>query len=205
MSQVTLRALQSIQQHNLLSSDPQFEWGRRNTPLKNKRSREQNGRSWYVSVFSYTETTSCQSAKWVEGFDASELLTDSITLQSYKICHYQPVLLDKMVLYVVSESSFLWPIFMSIIRWRPRVSEVIIASVKEEVRMKYKSNRVHQTNQILFSGLAVHIFNRQSKLMIKMNFGKKHLNLFLLLYICLIWCLTASRTTLCMSKKLLTL
>lgn len=160
MSQVTLRALQSIQQHNLLSSDPQFEWGRKNTPLKNKRSREQNGRSWYVSVFSYTETTSCQSAKWVEGFDASELLTDSITLQSYKICHYQPVLLDKMVLYVVSESSFLWPIFMFIIRWRPRVSEVIIAWVKEEVRMKYKSNRVHQTNQILFSGLAVHIFNR---------------------------------------------
>lgn len=72
MSQVTLRALQSIQQHNLLSSDPQFVWGRKNTPLKNKRSREQNGRSWYVSVFSYTETTSCQSAKWGEGFDASE-------------------------------------------------------------------------------------------------------------------------------------
>lgn len=37
----------------------------------------------------------------------NELLKDSITLQSYKICHYQPVLLDKMVLYVVSESSFL--------------------------------------------------------------------------------------------------
>lgn len=35
------------------------------------------------------------------------MLQDSITLQSYKICHYQPVLLDKMVLYVVSESSFL--------------------------------------------------------------------------------------------------
>lgn len=37
----------------------------------------------------------------------NELLKDSITLQSYKICHYQPVLLDKMVSYVVSESSFL--------------------------------------------------------------------------------------------------
>lgn len=35
------------------------------------------------------------------------MLQDSITLQSYKICHYQPVLLDKMVSYVVSESSFL--------------------------------------------------------------------------------------------------
>lgn len=35
------------------------------------------------------------------------MLQNSITLQSYKICHYQPVLLDKMVLYVVSESSFL--------------------------------------------------------------------------------------------------
>lgn len=35
-------------------------------------------------------------------------------------------------------SSFLWPIFMFLVRWRPLVAAIIVTTAKEEVKWQYK-------------------------------------------------------------------